>query len=114
MSYDVSIGDYEDNITINLSDLFYYHIHDENTDVTGLYALNGKYGYIAGILLRNAFTSIHKEYLQLWNMTEGSKAFREKYDAKNKWGETEAGLIFLARLMSACFERPLEKVMVSS
>jgi len=109
MSYDVSIGCFDDNYTSNMSGLFYSHIDG------GLLSLDGLTGRAASALLDCFWQSVHSEYVRLWDgTTPGAVAFCAKYDSKNGWGSTVGALIFMAKITSACSANPRHKLRVSS
>lgn len=109
MSYDVTIGDQSFNYTSNVSDLFYDHI------VGGLPSLDGLTGKQAGERLRQAFKAINDTRNALWSEgAKGEPEFCAKYDAPNGWGSAIGGILFLARIFSACAQHPRSILRVSS
>jgi hypothetical protein len=113
MSYDIQIADKYFNQTWNLSAIFYDHIPVVDSR-GGLHELDGKTGKQAAVILAEAFERISNTRLKFYqDGIRGEPEFCAKYDAPNGWGSTVGALIFLARLMAACFEHPRSKVTVS-
>jgi len=104
MSYDVSIGDAEFNYTFNLADFFHDYICDQTKESlpTGLQALNNLPGLEAAKLIKTSMEEI--------NLC-GDK-LHEKYNPSNGWGDVTRATVFLARIMSACYENPTDTVSV--
>jgi hypothetical protein len=113
MSYDIDIGDRDFNVTFNIAPLFYDHIPGEDGGRGGLHALHDKTGKQALGILTDAMERIDKTSMRDWELDAvGEPKFCARYDAKNGWGSTVNGLIFLARLTAACANNPRCKVKV--
>jgi hypothetical protein len=111
MSYDLDIANETFNYTFNLSGFFHtYLINDDG--VTGLIGLSGLSGHQAGIVLSEAFGRIDRErmdvFVQARDLTchDVDAILYDKYKAENGWGSYNGALIFLAKLMAACFRNP--------
>ena len=114
MSYDITVGDVDFNVTFNLSALFYDHIPVERNR-GGLHELDGLTGSAAASVLGQVFGRIDETRNRLWKLDAvGEPEFCAKYDAPNGWGSAIGGIIFLAKLMAACRENPRSKVRVSA
>lgn len=107
MSYDVSIGDQSFNYTSNVAKLWYDHIPDDGKG-GGLHELHGLTGKEAVALLGEAFSRI--DDARFGNGRD--HAFFSQYDAANGWGSAYGGLLFMARIMTACAKNPRKKVHV--
>lgn len=114
MSYDVSIGSESFNYTSNVGGLFYDHMpEDEDSDRGGLHTLDGVTGKRAGDKIAAALDRIDATRREDWsNGVVGDPRFCAKYDAENGWGSTIGGLIFLTRIMAACYQNPRKIVRV--
>ena len=107
MSYDVTIGDIDLNITFNISGVFYDHIDG------GLPSLDGKTGRQAGYVLQGFWSKIEKTRLRLWVSGDvGEPHMAEIYDSPNGWGSLIGALTFAGMLTSACAEFPRHRVRV--
>lgn len=110
MSYDVSIGDEDFNVTYNISKLFYDHIPGGE----GLRSLDGKTGRQAVDVLTSTFEALERTRHRYWKLDAiGEPAFCRAYDAPNGWGSTVGGIVFLGQLLAACANNPRKKVRVS-
>ena len=113
MSYDVSIGDRDFNMTWNVGKLFYDHIPDAGNG-GGLNEINGKTGRAACQIIGDAFERIDRTRHELWDSgSVGEPKFCDRYDALNGWGSAVGGLVFLAMILSACADNPRKRVRVS-
>jgi hypothetical protein len=109
MSYDVWIGDSSFNYTSNVFALFSDHIDG------GLISLDGLTGKQASDRLAKAFEAIDNSRHALWkDNVQGEPAFCAQYDAKNGWGSTVGGIIFLAKIHAACAANPRKTLRVSA
>ena len=119
MSYDISVGEKNWNVTYNLGKMFHEHIPAVEQDdgiVTnsGLKRLNNMKGKDAVPIIGQFFTNLYKERNQLAvkrhnnfnDETRGEPELSEKYDPKNGWGSMIGGLIFLGELMAECALHP--------
>lgn len=108
MSYDVCIGGEDFNYTSNVAQLFYDHMPD------GIKSLDGMTGREASLRIASAFDRMDRTRHDLWeNDAVGEPQFCARYDAKNGWGSTVGGMIFLAKIQGACIRHPRSKVRVS-
>ena len=115
MSYDIDIGHHSFNYTSNVAALFYDHIPATEETRGGLHQLHGKTGKQAGDILADAFDRICATRADNWSENQiGDPKFCAIYDADNAWGSTVGGLLFLARIMAACYQNPHSKVEVCS
>jgi hypothetical protein len=115
VSYDVYIGRESFNYTSNVAQLFYDHIPATDESRGGLHQLHGKTGKQAGEILSDAFDRIYQTRAKNWSENQiGDPKFCAIYDADNGWGSTVGGLLFLSRIMAACFRNPRNKVGVSA
>lgn len=113
MSYDISIGGESFNYTYNVSKLFYDHIAD-NGQGGGLRELDGKTGKACGDIISVAFEEIQRTYLNDWSEKHvGEPVFCARYDSKNGWGSTVGALIFLSKIMAACYQNPRKRLRLS-
>ena len=109
MSYDITIGDFAENYTSNCSKLWYDHMPD------GLRGIDGMTGKQAGDYIAAGLNAIHGTKLDLWRENDvGEPAFCAKYDAPNGWGSTIGALIYMTRVMAACYQNPKKRVRVSA
>lgn len=114
MSYDLNIGDESFNYTFNVSKLFYDHIEDNGAG-GGLHELDGKNGKQCGDILAVALEGIQETYLSCWSEKHvGEPLFCARYDSKNGWGSTVGALVFLSRVMAACYQNPRKRLHVGS
>ena len=105
MSYDVSIGDFSQNITFNLGKFFRYFVNEEQ----GITFLDQKTGCAAGSLVATALSNfaIHQFF-------SNDEAITEEFSATNGWGTWEDAVHFLTQLLDACLQNPREIVRVYS
>lgn len=112
MSVDIYVGKFDGNYTHNVSKLWHEHLICD--DQTGFMALDGKTGAQAFRLMSEAFDRIYSTKCRLYHDGAiGEPEFCARYDAKNGWGSTVGGLIFMAQVMAACAAHPRSKVRVS-
>jgi len=113
MSADVYIAKEGFNYTHNLAPLWYNHILDTGKG-GGLNEIDGVTGRRAAEILSLAIASIDNERVSLWNSAQiGEPILSNKYDAKNGWGSLVGGILFLSKIMSACYQHPRSVVRVS-
>ena len=114
MSYDVTIGDFESNMTSNVAKLFYDHIPDTGKG-GGLHELHGMTGAQCVEILCEAFDRINSTRHKLWkNGTVGEPEFCALYDAQNGWGSTVGALTFLAQILGGCARNRRHKLRLSA
>ena len=105
MSYDVSIGDFSQNITFNLGKFFRTFVHT----VYGLNALDGQTGWAAANILAAAIN----KFATYRDLNDDEILTKEFSDA-NGWGCWEDAFRFLANLLEACLKHPYKAVRVYS
>lgn len=97
MSYDVRIGDYDGNMTSNISAVFYDHMDG------GLPSLNGLTGAQCCQKLEQFWDRVNKTRLRLYKPeTFGEPTMEAKYNAPNGWGSLVGTLIFAGQITAAC------------
>lgn len=113
MSYDVSIGDFDGNMTSNIAPVIYDHIPDYGNG-GGLREIHGKTGKEALVVLSDMFNRLQETRHELYvDNVSGEPRFCAKYDSPNGWGSLVGALIWLAQIMSACGRFPRRTVHVS-
>jgi len=113
MSYDVSIGDFDSNMTYNVGKLFYDHIPNMGNG-GGLRELNGKTGAECVDILQEAFVSLRNAQHALWkNGVPGAPEFCAKYDPPNGWGSTIGAITWLGEILAACAKNRRKRFRVS-
>jgi hypothetical protein len=116
MSYDIDIGRESFNYTSNVARIFYDHIPAaDDAERGGLHRLNGLTGKQAGAVLRDAFDAIDRSVMRDWICEDvGEPNFCKRYDSPNGWGSALGALVFLSRVMAACYANPRLKVRVDA
>ena len=115
MSYNISVGTKNWNVTYNLGKLFHNNIPSvENDDgsVTdsGLQRLHLKTGAESIEILGKFFENVQADRNRLTaerhrdfhDETRGEPELCEKYDPKNGWGSLIGGLIFMGEFLAEC------------
>jgi len=95
MSYNIYIGPEPFNYTSNLAE----------DRPTGFQSLHDLTGAEAAPLLNQALSNIR---------LVPDEKIQKKYNPPNGWGTVTGGVIFMARVMAACYENPKDTVEVNS
>lgn len=94
MSYDVDLGDWNQNITFNLSPFFRRFLPVVDGD--GLNGLHGLKGKKAQPIVARALARAISQKI------EDPEAFHKEWSSPNGWGTADHALLFLAELNHAC------------
>lgn len=107
MSYDITIGDFDSNMTSNISAVFYDHMNG------GLPGLNGLTGRQALNEMAIFWRRVNETRCRMnINGARGEPEMCSKYDSPNGWGSLVGALVFAGEITAACGQHPRHRVHV--
>ena len=99
MSYDVYVGVETYSYTFNLSTFF--HTYLTTGGKTGIQCLDGLKGKTAARVI-----SVAIELAEADLVRTTPQNYQDTFDAPNGWGSTIGAILWLSKLMAACYEKP--------